>query len=154
MDRLASRLLPPLSDNPALKAVLRKVDEAGRFESQDLTEALVAAGNISAEEDEALRAIFVDAPDIVRGADDLAWKRFVNHLSLEKGCRETARVTQIRSGVARAFSGGAMGIATGASLAPMIGTTVEQWAFATVASLLGMCVGFRLGAHSDYGVKN
>lgn len=149
MTGLPSVRLPPLENNRPLKLLLWDIDARGEYTDADLEKLLEVAGNISADEEKAIRAVLF--ADHVEAADDAeAFPRFVRMLELEAGCRKTASWRQIRAAIARALTGLGTGAVTGMTGANALGVE-EQVTMATIGALLGLYIGFRKGAYNPYG---
>lgn len=152
MTGLPSVRLPPLENNRPLKLLLWDIDARGEFTDDDLTKLLDIAGNISADEDKAIRAVLF-ADHVEAAPDAEAFPRFVRLLELEGGCRNTASWRQIRSAIARALTGMGTGAVTGVTGATALGMEAEV-TMATIGALLGLYIGFRQGAYNPYGVND
>ncbi|MCC7383760.1 MAG: hypothetical protein IT384_18105 [Deltaproteobacteria bacterium] len=150
--RLASKPLPPLQHNRPLKGLLRRVDELGYVDDALLGAILKKAGNISSEEDHAIRAV-VEAGDVERRASDEAWGHFQNELELEAGARKSGLIIRWRNAFARGLSGAAAGLAAGAAGAPAVAPE-HQTLVIVSAAVIGAYYGLKDGLRSEYGVND
>jgi hypothetical protein len=150
--RLSNKRLPPLPHNFELKSVLREIDERGVLTDDDLDKMLRTAGNVSRDEDRAMRLV-VDAFDIEKKTSPDRLGRFMNALTLEADCRKRATLGQWRGALVRSITGGATGLAAAVTAVPAL-KLEESVTTYLVATFIGLYTGFRTGMASNYGVEN